>query len=61
MKLSILDELYRPNRSLGWHPIKLSLLQLFFMGKFYASIADHHKEFIESQHLFFVSTAPLDS
>jgi len=29
------------------------------MGKFYESIADHHKEIIESQHLFFVSTAPL--
>ena len=30
------------------------------MGKFYTTIGDHHKEFIESQHLFFVSTAPLD-
>ena len=30
------------------------------MGKFYTAITDHHKEFIESQHLFFVSTAPLD-
>ena len=30
------------------------------MGKFHESIADHHKEFIESQHLFFVSTAPLN-
>lgn len=30
------------------------------MGKFHGSIADHHKEFIESQHLFFVSTAPLN-
>lgn len=29
------------------------------MGNFFASIADHHKKFIESQHLFFVSTAPL--
>ncbi len=29
------------------------------MGKLHTSITDHHKEFIESQHLFFVSTAPL--
>ena len=29
------------------------------MGKFHESIFNHHKEFIESQHLFFVSTAPL--
>ena len=40
--------------------LKLPLLQLYFMGKFYTTIGDHHKEFIESQHLFFVSTAPLD-
>lgn len=31
------------------------------MGKFHESISDHHKEFIESQHLFFVSTAPLNA
>ena len=31
------------------------------MGKFHESIADHHKYFIESQHLFFVSTAPLNA
>jgi len=30
------------------------------MGKFYTAITDHHKEFIKSQHLFFVTTAPLD-
>ncbi|MGK2861447.1 MAG: pyridoxamine 5'-phosphate oxidase family protein [Chitinophagaceae bacterium] len=30
------------------------------MGKFHNSIADHHKEFIKSQHMFFVSTAPLN-
>jgi Pyridoxamine 5'-phosphate oxidase len=30
------------------------------MGNFFASITDRHKEFIESQHLFFVSTAPLN-
>jgi hypothetical protein len=30
------------------------------MGKFFEFITDHHKEFIVSQHLFFVSTAPLD-
>jgi len=30
------------------------------MGKFHTTITDHHKEFIESQHLFFVGTAPLD-
>jgi hypothetical protein len=31
------------------------------MGKFYDSITDHHQEFIKSQHLFFVSTAPLNA
>jgi len=31
------------------------------MGKFHPSIADHHKDFIESQHLFFVGTAPLNA
>lgn len=31
------------------------------MGKFNASIADQHKNFIEAQHLFFVSTAPLNA
>lgn len=31
------------------------------MGKFYDAIADHHQEFIKSQHLFFVSTAPLNA
>jgi Pyridoxamine 5'-phosphate oxidase len=30
------------------------------MGKFFESITDQHKDFIETQHLFFVSTAPLD-
>lgn len=29
------------------------------MGKFHDSIKEAHKEFIESQHIFFVSTAPL--
>ncbi|MBV6441403.1 MAG: pyridoxamine 5'-phosphate oxidase family protein [Haliscomenobacteraceae bacterium CHB4] len=29
------------------------------MGKFYDSIQPAHKEFIEHQHIFFVSTAPL--
>ncbi len=29
------------------------------MGKFHNSIQDHHRQFIESQHLFFVCTAPL--
>lgn len=29
------------------------------MGKFLKHIADHHREFIEAQRLFFVSTAPL--
>ncbi|MDB5208566.1 MAG: pyridoxamine 5-phosphate oxidase-related FMN-binding protein [Flavisolibacter sp.] len=33
---------------------------LFFMGKFYESINDQHKTFIQLQHLFFVSTAPLN-
>jgi hypothetical protein len=29
------------------------------MGKFHAFITDQHKTFIQSQHLFFVGTAPL--
>ncbi len=29
------------------------------MGKFFASISDQHKAFIQSQHIFFVGTAPL--
>src|SRR5450432_2248401 len=29
------------------------------MGKFYESISGAHQEFIEKQHVFFVSTAPL--
>ncbi len=29
------------------------------MGKFHNSIKEAHKEFIEKQHIFFVSTAPL--
>jgi Pyridoxamine 5'-phosphate oxidase len=29
------------------------------MGKFFENINDHHKEFIEKQHIFFVATAPL--
>lgn len=29
------------------------------MGKFSEFIADHHREFIEAQHMFFVGTAPL--
>jgi len=33
----------------------------FFMPRFSAKIEDHHREFIESQHLFFVSTAPLSA
>lgn len=31
------------------------------MGKFHEHITDHHKKFIEQQHIFFVSTAPLSS
>jgi hypothetical protein len=31
------------------------------MGKFFDSIKPEHKEFIKYQHLFFVSTAPLDT
>lgn len=31
------------------------------MGKFHDSILDHHRKFIELQHLFFVSTSPLDA
>lgn len=31
------------------------------MGKFYDSISPAHKEFIERQHIFFVSTAPLSA
>ena len=29
------------------------------MGKFHSSIGEKHQEFIEAQHMFFVSTAPL--
>ena len=29
------------------------------MAKFYTQMEDHHQQFIESQHLFFVSTAPI--
>lgn len=31
------------------------------MGKFYDSISDHHKSFIEQQKLFFVSSAPINT
>ncbi len=31
------------------------------MGKFHESISDEHKDFIEKQHMFFVSTAPLSA
>src|SRR5215204_4467 len=31
------------------------------MGKFHAFITDQHKTFIQSQHLFFVGTAPLQA
>jgi hypothetical protein len=31
------------------------------MGKFHESISDEHKKFIEKQHIFFVSTAPLSA
>lgn len=30
------------------------------MGKLFTAISDKHKDFIESQHLFFVATAPLN-
>lgn len=29
------------------------------MGKFFTHLTDHHREFIQRQHLFFVATAPL--
>jgi hypothetical protein len=29
------------------------------MAKFHTQMEDHHREFIESQHMFFVSTAPI--
>ena len=29
------------------------------MAKFHTQIEDHHQKFIESQHMFFVSTAPI--
>jgi hypothetical protein len=32
-----------------------------FMGKFHESISDEHRAFIERQHIFFVSTAPLSA
>ncbi|MEP7372922.1 MAG: pyridoxamine 5'-phosphate oxidase family protein [Chitinophagaceae bacterium] len=45
----------------GCHPDKNYLYSnYFFMGKFHKSMEDQHKKFIASQHLFFVSTAPLD-
>ncbi len=31
------------------------------MGKFSDTILDHHRKFIEAQHMFFVSTAPLSA
>jgi len=31
------------------------------MGKFHESISDEHRAFIERQHIFFVSTAPLSA
>ncbi|HUM48048.1 MAG TPA: pyridoxamine 5'-phosphate oxidase family protein [Chitinophagales bacterium] len=31
------------------------------MGKFFTEINEHHQAFIEKQHLFFVSTAPLSA
>jgi hypothetical protein len=31
------------------------------MGKFYTSITDQHKKFIEAQRMFFVATAPLEA
>src|SRR5215218_642943 len=31
------------------------------MGKFHAFITDQHKTFIQSQHLFFIGTAPLQA
>jgi hypothetical protein len=31
------------------------------MSKFYTSITDQHAAFIQSQHLFFVCTAPLNA
>lgn len=35
------------------------MAEFTFMGAFNKSITDHQKKFIQSQHLFFVSTAPL--
>jgi hypothetical protein len=40
---------------------KIIFVSIFFMGKFHPCIAEHHKDFIESQHLFFVATAPLNA
>jgi hypothetical protein len=34
-------------------------MNVVLMGKFHVSITDEHKRFIQSQHLFFVGTAPL--
>jgi len=31
------------------------------MAKFFNDIQDHHKEFIEKQHMFFVASAPLNA
>jgi hypothetical protein len=42
--------------------IKIIFVTIYFtMAKFHEQIEDHHREFIESQHLFFVSTAPLSA
>jgi hypothetical protein len=42
--------------------IKITFVTIyFFMAKFHEQIEDHHRDFIESQHLFFVSTAPLNA
>lgn len=41
--------------------LNLPSRQLYFMGKFSTSISENHTAFIQSQHLFFVSTSPLNA
>ncbi len=39
--------------------VLILVIQMINMGKFHNSIKEAHKEFIEQQRIFFVSTAPL--
>ena len=41
--------------------LKFTFAQIAIMGKEYGQIKDEHREFIENQKLFFVSTSPLSA